>query len=270
MRQAGTSFAIVIVMAWAGGAGAAIAEYRDDNLTVHMTRTSIAECVRALESATGADIHGRIPEAGEITISLESVPLREGLGRIFGERNFTITYKRDGRPAAVEVLGGPLPALTPASSGKDRPMPHSAQLPGDEQTMAQAGATVQAFLERNPVLELDHDLAAALGKPRATFHDVLRTAADSNSKRIRSRALMLSLRTMREDADVWDAFTTVVEKVPVDSMSEFMQHTFGPHAEDTTRELVLHGDSQLRGPAKAVLERLEAQADALGSHVPAP
>jgi len=125
-------------------AAAPIAEYRDDKLTVHMARTPITECVRALESATGASIRGRIPDKGEVTIALESVPLREGLGRIFGESNFTITYKNDGRPSAVQVLGGPLPVLTAQPQAKDASPPPSNGGPADAQTVAQARVTLQA------------------------------------------------------------------------------------------------------------------------------
>ena len=240
-------------------AAAPIAEYRDDKLTVHMARTPITECVRALESATGASIRGRIPDKGEVTIALESVPLREGLGRIFGESNFTITYKNDGRPSAVQVLGGPLPVLTAQPQAKDASPPPSNGGPADAQTVAQARVTLQAFMERNPSLELDHQVAAALGRPRATLHDVLRTAADSKSKRVRSHALMLSLRTFRDDSTVWGAFTTVVGNTPVDSMSSYVKQFFGPHAEETARVLASQTDPDLSGPAKAVLDQLVAQ-----------
>ncbi len=120
----------LLVAATAIAATGPTAEYRDDRLTVHMKDVPVTEAVRALEVATGADVRGKVPDEGAVSIDLDAAPLHEALGRIFGERNFSIIYRGDGQPAAIELFGGPLaaatrpataPAAGPAAARDDSP-----------------------------------------------------------------------------------------------------------------------------------------------------
>ena len=235
-------------------------QYRDDRLTLHATGVPVAECVRALETATGADVRGRVPTEGTISIDLEAVPLHQALGRLFGETNFAITYRSDGRPAAIELLGGPLPpsvthqAAAPASA----PRPDGATWPSDPATI-QAVATLRSFLERNPSVDLPDTLAKTLGARTVPFIDLVKVAATSDDRSVRGRAWRLSLRTIHEDPELWGAFKTVVETAPEDSMRDFARHLLGPNAEELTRQLIARSDADMRGPTQAMLARLEAQ-----------
>src|SRR5262245_16577305 len=85
-----------VLLVVASASAAPTMTYRDDRLTAHMEKMPVADCVRAIEIATGADIRGKVPSEGEISIDLDAVPLHEALGRMFGERNFSITYRGDG------------------------------------------------------------------------------------------------------------------------------------------------------------------------------
>lgn len=243
--------------------GAPVVTYHDDLLTVHMAKTPAADGLRTLATATGAELRGQVPSTGEISIDLDRVPLREGLGRIVGEQNFAITYRSDGRPASIELLGGPLPSVARAPESVVPAPPaagaqNAATWPPDAKTAA-AVATLQALLDRNPSIQLPGDLAAALGTQSATLHDLVKTAATSDDRRVRARSWRLSLRTMRDDPDVWSALVTVVDAAPEGYMRDFMRNQFGPHAEEMTRVLVAHAGPDLRSPAKVALDQLAAQ-----------
>lgn len=244
-------------------------QYRDDRLTVHATEVPVTECVRALETATGADVRGRVPAEGTISIELEAVPLDEALGRIFGESNFAITYRSDGRPAAIELLGGLLPASvmhqakTPAL-----PPPGSdgATWPSDPASI-QAVATLGSFLERNPTVAVPESLAKTVGARTVPFVALVKVAATNDDRSVRARAWRLSLRTIQQDPELWGAFKTVVEPAPEDSMRDFARHLLGANAEELTRQLVERSDADMRGPTQAMLARLEAQKRAAGNAV---
>jgi len=234
-------------------------EFSNDRLTLHLTKVAVADVIRALEAATGADVHGKIPSEGDMTIDVEAAPLREGLDRLFGERNFAITYRADGRPLSIELFGGPLPALRAGAPEPPQSPTVDAQPWPSEPTTLAAIARLQAFLERNPSIDLPAGLAKALGSSSVTFRDLLRAAATNDAQAVRARAWRLSLRTLREDAALWSAFTDVVSTAPEDAMRDFMRHLLGPHAEELTRQLTARSDPQVRGPARMVLQRLQAQ-----------
>jgi hypothetical protein len=244
-------------------------EYRDDRLTVHMQEVPIADAVRALEIATGADVHGKIPPAGEVSIELDAVPLHEALGRIFGERNYSITYRGDGRPAAIELFGAPLPAVArPAAAPAPAPAPAEERAgpgwPADQATR-DAVITLQQFLERNPSVDLPPGLAKALGAPSVTYRDLVKAAATNENRGVRLRAWRLSVRTLREDPALWDAFRQVITTAPEDSMRDFTRHLLGPRAEELTHELMARSDPQIRGSARVILDQLRAQDGADGT-----
>jgi len=237
-------------------------QYREDRLTVHATEVPVTECVRALESATGADVRGRVPTEGTISIDLEAVPLHQGLGRLFGESNFAITYRSDGRPAAIELLGGPLPAsVTHQATAPAAPGSNGATWPSDPASI-QAVATLRSFLDRNPSVDLPQSLAKTIGARTVPFIALVKVAATNDDRTVRARAWRLSLRTIREDPELWGAFKTVVETAPEDSMRDFARHLLGANAEELTRQLVERSDADMRGPTQAMLASLEAQSRA--------
>jgi hypothetical protein len=242
-------------------------QYRADRLTVHATDAPVTECVRALESATGADVRGRVPTEGTISIELEAVPLHQALGRLFGESNFAITYRSDGRPAAIELLGGPLPASVihrATAPALAPPGSDGASWPSDPASI-QAVGTLRSFLERNQSVDLPESLAKTVGARTVPFIDLVKVAATNDDRGVRARAWRLSLRTIHEDTEVWGAFKTVVETAPEDSMRDFARHLLGPNAEELTRQLIERSDADMRGPTQAMLARLEAQKRAAGN-----
>jgi len=257
-----SAFLAVFVLVAASVLAAPTVEYRDDRLTAHMEKVPVAECVKALEVATGADIRGKIPSEGEVSIELDKVPLHEALGRIFGERNFSITYRGDGAPATIELLGGPLAAATKPAAAPAQAAPAEAPSgtawPADE-AERQAVLTLQGFLERNPSIDLPPNLARTLGTKSMTFRDLAKTAVTSDDRGVRSRAWRLSVRTMREDPAVWDAFRTVITTAPEEPMRDFVRHQLGPRAEELTRELMARSDPEIRGSARVILQQLRAQ-----------
>lgn len=249
--------------------GAPSVTYRDDKLSVSLQKVPVGEGVTLIEKAIGADVRGRVPSEGEISIDFENVPLHEALGRLFGERNFAITYGADGRATAIELFGAPLPAPPKAAAVETSAAPvEPTGWPPDEKTKA-AVATLRTFLERNPSVDLDPELAKVAGAKTTTFIELMRIAAQNDDRRVRARAWNESVRTMRDDPEVWEALVVVMNTAPEDSMRDFARNQLGPNAEELTRQLIRHAGPQLRAPARAVLERLAADPTA-GVAAPTP
>jgi hypothetical protein len=136
MRRAWPAYVVAGVLTIVGGAPAAplpeperptdVVRYEHDRLTLrteHMTR---AEVVRQLAAASGASVRGDMP-AGDVSVTLESVPLTVALDRILGKQSYMLTYKGDGTLRAIEMLGAGVPVVvTPVPPGaRSSPAPHA-------------------------------------------------------------------------------------------------------------------------------------------------
>src|SRR5438105_8588602 len=97
--------ALGIALLVAGSVGAAPLdrlEYRDDRLTIRARDTPVGEVVDALKRQSGAEVRGAVPE-GAVSAEIDTLPLREALARLLGERSFTLTYGEDGRLKTIEL-----------------------------------------------------------------------------------------------------------------------------------------------------------------------
>jgi hypothetical protein len=269
----GALLALILTPVIASSATAPTMAYANDRLTVHAAQAPVGECLHALQTATGAELRGKVPSEGSISIELEAVPLHEALGRMFGQTNFAITYRSDGRAAAIELLGGPLPSEVThqavAAAASPAPAPDGAPWPSDPASV-QAVATLSSFLQRNPSVDLPDGLAKTLGARTVPYVDLLRAAATNDDRAVRARAWRLSIRTVHEDPALWGAFKTVVETAPEDLMRDFARHLLGPNAEELTRQLIARSDADMRVPARSMLAQLQAQprTDTQGAFTP--
>jgi hypothetical protein len=267
----GALVALLLAPVIASSATAPTVEYANDRLTVHAAQAPVGECLRALQTATGAELRGKVPSEGPISIELEAVPLHEALGRMFGQTNFAITYRSDGRAAAIELLGGALPpeVMHQAVAAAASPAPDGAPWPSDPASV-QAVATLSSFLQRNPSVDLPDGLAKTLGARTVPYVELLRAAATNDDRAVRARAWRLSIRTIHEDPALWGSFKTVIETAPEDLMRDFARHLLGPNAEELTRQLIARSDTDMRAPARSMLAQLQAQprTDVQGAFAP--
>ncbi len=70
----------------------------------------------------------------------------------------------------------------------------------------------------------------------------MKAAATSDDRSVRLRAWRLSVRTLRENPALWDAFRQVITTAPEEPMRDFTRHLLGPRAEELTRELMVRSD----------------------------
>jgi hypothetical protein len=190
---------------------------------------------------------------------------------MFGQTNFAITYRSDGRAAAIELLGGALPpeVMHQAVAAAASPAPDGAPWPSDPASV-QAVATLSSFLQRNPSVDLPDGLAKTLGARTVPYVELLRAAATNDDRAVRARAWRLSIRTVHEDPALWGSFKTVIETAPEDLMRDFARHLLGPNAEELTRQLIARSDTDMRAPARSMLAQLQAQprTDVQGAFAP--
>ena len=268
---AGITLALLAAAPLQAASGSPVVTYHGDRLTVRMEKVAVSDGIRAIETATGASVKGKIPSEGELTMTVEDVPLHEALGRIFGERNYAITYRKDGTPAVIELFGAPLPSSPKVAATPSPPqaIDDDAGWPRDDETRA-AVATLQGFLDRNHSIDLGPDLAAVTGTKTTTFIDLMKVAAQNDSRRVRARAWRRAMRTMREDEAAWAALATVMQTAPQDGMRDFARQQLGPNAEELTRQLIRHAGPGMRTPARAVLDQLAVQPTTTGGVVATP
>lgn len=112
-------------------------EYRDDALTVRLTRIPVGKALDAVVRATGAAVRGRLEESGEVTATFENVPLQEALRRLLPKQAFALKYEGD-RLAAIELLD---------ASGvvQPRPAPAIVSRPGQTDEQIAVGAALSAL-----------------------------------------------------------------------------------------------------------------------------
>jgi len=120
-----------------------VVEYRDDALTVHVTRIPVAKALDRVARASGAAIRGRLEDSSDVTASFDAVPMQEALRRLLPKQAFALKYEGD-RLAAIELLD---------ASGVVQPPPAPAVIrePGqtDEELGVRAALSALATARRN-------------------------------------------------------------------------------------------------------------------------
>jgi hypothetical protein len=185
-------------------------QYDDDRLTLRVEDALAADILQEVARQSGAEVRGQIPTTRRVSAEFERAPLKDGLERVLGAQNFTLTYAKDGRIKTIELKGLPedgraVEPVTPASA----PAPARAStspagcIPTTEEAKRRMGTLVY-LLKANQV-PLSGRLAGTLGRSEASLYSLLPMVFDADPRK-RMAARLASRRALDADPQVVDAF----------------------------------------------------------------
>src|SRR4029453_6169167 len=82
-------------------------QYDDDRLTLRVEEALAADILQEVARQSGAEVRGQIPTTRRVSAEFEHAPLKDGLERVLGAQNFTLTYAGEGRLKTIELKGVP-------------------------------------------------------------------------------------------------------------------------------------------------------------------
>jgi len=188
-------------------------QYDDDRLTLRVEDALAADILQDVARQSGAEVRGQIPTTRRVSAEFEHAPLKDGLERVLGAQNFTLTYAKDGRLKMIELKGLPeegqaakaVVAVNPASASA--PARASTSPPGcipvTEEAKRRMG-TLVSLLKANQV-PLSGRLAATLGRSDASLYSLLPMVFDADPRK-RMAARLASRRALDADPQLVDAF----------------------------------------------------------------
>jgi hypothetical protein len=235
-------------LAWSGTPQV---EYRDDRVTLRAEESAMKDILEALQRQSGAELRGEPPVTGPVTLQLASVPVREALERLLGERSFTLTYGENGRLKVIELKGGPV-AAPPREEPKKGPGGVSRKVTWD------GTANVFAVPKLIPV---SGRLAQALGSHEVLFVQLMQAAAGKCADRIcRKQAWHAGLRALEEDQELRNKFlavTGMMDDPELTAFTEAMARQTPDGAEDIVKQILRETRTpEIRARARAVLIQL--------------
>src|SRR5262245_11174210 len=186
-------------------------QYDDDRLTLRVEDALAADILQDVARQSGAEVRGQIPTTRRVSAEFEHAPLKDGLERVLGAQNFTLTYAKDGRLKTIELKGLPeegqaaIVSVNPPSASA--PSGASASPPGCIPTTEEAKrrmGTLVYLLKANQV-PLSGRLASTLGRSEASLYSLLPMVFDGDPRK-RMAARLASRRALDADPQVVDAF----------------------------------------------------------------
>src|SRR5436853_3859146 len=165
--------------------------YRNDRLSVRLTRVPLQDIVTEIGDAAGAQISGTVRDPRDVSAEFDDVPLEEALHRLLGEQNFVLKYGKGDRLRAIKLVGGP---QAPMAKAQIVPAPTS----GQTSTAADPPAALTvphdvdgaiALLDKMPPIPVSGGLAQAVGTEKATLRQLFTVASNSDDSTVRADAM---------------------------------------------------------------------------------
>lgn len=258
MSCAGRLLALVLGLIAGSGAGSVSAgvrlEYRDDRLSGQIEEAQLHDVLAAVGAATGAEVRGTPIEARPVSIELDAVPLDDALHRLLGSQNFTLSYRRDGRPRALVLLGGPEAA--PAAS--DRPTAAGVAVAPTGPTGPAFPLTLSRVLMKARPVPVSEPLAEALGSDRATVPQLLEMATTDEDGVRRAQATQAVLSALERQSRLRRAFLRTLHDLDAAGLEAVVSGESGPRFVSVIEYLAAHSREQaLQKKASVILEQLQ-------------
>jgi hypothetical protein len=252
---------IAVVLTLVGALAAASkpprVEYRDDRVTVFAEDSPVKDVLEQIRRQSGAELRGEPASDAPVTVRLESVPLREALERLLGERSFTLTYGDKGALKAIELKGGPHAAPAPAEE-KKRPVAMNRKQMWDG---------VAHVFDRADTIPLSGKLAMATGSNEGHFLTLMQAASGCTDRICRREAWRAGLRALESDQEMRNAFlaaTGQMDDAELAALARAMAAQTPDGAEDIVKQVIRDSRvPEVRSRARAVLVQLRADRDAM-------
>jgi hypothetical protein len=202
-------------------------EYRDDRVTLHVEHVVRADVLAAIARATGAELHGQVADAGEVTITLDATPLNDALHRLLGTQSFTVIYGEGTRVRAIDLRGGPHAGPPPGLAAGAAVLAESPAWQNDERLQA-AAAALGTVAQRQ--IAVNGRLAQALGTRTTTFERLAQAALVNRDPHVRARALRTALGVLEGEPELRAALATTMTVLPTETLVRFTRDMAGDNA----------------------------------------
>jgi hypothetical protein len=165
------------------------------------------------------------------------VPLADGIQRLLGDQDFTLTYSADGALRAIRLHGD------------------------GRHARGSRAAPFLGLLDGRPPVTVTPRLSDALGVSTASLRALVRVALGSADPALRTEALVVVLNVVDGDAALRDRLVELLGSIDDVAATAMLRDAAGEHAEDVLREVATRARaSELRAKAGALLLQLRAQA----------
>jgi hypothetical protein len=170
---------------------ALLVRFRNGLLSVRSDGARLADVLEAIVAETGVQLGGEPADRRHVWKRFADVPLAEGLRRVVGRQNFTLTYGDDGTPLRVELLGTPRSVSVPEQKAVAKP------------------PSFFTLLQREPPVLVSARVAAALGTARTIRLAQLARALRVDDPSVRREAVDAFLAALRRNAALRSAFVAL-------------------------------------------------------------
>lgn len=248
--------------------------YHDDQLDVKLDKAPVTAVMTDLAKQSGAELRGGVTNPRDLTLEFRNLPLNVAMKRLLGEQNFTLTYADGGKLKVIRLLGGPTtatskpdaaPKLSVGEVKLDEPKPGEAgpaPWPPSEE-VRQAAERLASFVRGTQPIPVSGRLAEALGATEVPFSTLAQAALRGDDPRVRALALRTTIKALRSDAEIHEAFVTTITSIDDAQIMQFLRNTAGPNAATTAAGLARHsGSPALSRKVQGVAHQLRAEAAA--------
>jgi hypothetical protein len=186
-------------------------QYEGDRLTVRATDVPLDRLLAEIAAVTRVTIRGTAPSR-PVSVDFQSVPVREGLLRIFGEESFMLRYGSDGALRAIDLLGrGDAVGTVPVAGISPSPRPPLAK---EEE---------QAAILRRPI-KMEGALADALGTEEPALGQVLHAVLGQTDGALRAEAREQTLAAFARDPEAEAAYLSTLEPVDDETLATMLRN----------------------------------------------
>jgi hypothetical protein len=225
--------------------------YKDDRVTMRADDVPVSDVLEALKRQSGAEVRGELP-AGKVSATFDDIPLRDALGRILGDRSFTLTYGEDGRLRAIELKGGPQ---------ERKPVVEQAARPPEKGPSKKErwDAIAHALDHRRPIAVTGR-LAEASGKPEVDWEYLLRAASSHEEEDVRVEAFRAGVREVDQNPELRAAMLEAMNALDDAELAQFARAMVGENAQGLAKWAIrLVHTPELRGRLRAVVRQLRLE-----------
>jgi hypothetical protein len=188
--------------------------YADGRLTLKLERVPIAVVMRRIGEATGATVRGDIP-FGEVTVTVENVPISLALDTVLGSHSFMLTYGAGGALRTIDLLGSG-PPVTPGMPMMPVPVAGATParaLAAEEQQAAVLQQNVPAW----------GALKGAFGEEPLTVGRLLHAVVNDQRPEVRAAARESVLSAFLEHPEVEAAYLSTLTAVDDTTLASMMR-----------------------------------------------
>lgn len=239
---------LAILLVAAALAARADVRYEGERLSARFEGVPVADAVRDVAAAVGAELRGRVAAPREITLDLDHVPLDEALHRLLGAQNFTVRYGV-GDTVKTIVLQGEQEAPAPVSSRSP-----AAGVVVEEKS--HFPIVLSKMFARHRPVALSDPLAERVGEPKATMPELLEMATADEDGITRALASQVVLSALERESRYRRSFMRSLHRLSPEDLDTIAGGPSGERFQELLEFLAAHSrEPTLQKKAGVVLDQ---------------